>query len=82
MMTQLVPLEYNVHQAPSVAGRIAVPAVALSIGATLEDAETTDCAWIVLNQSVLPSVIVGSGRVTVTVPARSKINLLDYSVTV
>ena len=43
MMTQLVPSDTKVAQFPTTLSRIAVPAVVLSIGTTLLEADTTDC---------------------------------------
>jgi hypothetical protein len=49
MTTQFVPSDTTVAHAPTVAGKIAVPNVALLIGATLLDADTKVCACKFLN---------------------------------
>ena len=48
IMTQLVPSDTIVAQFPTTAKRIAVPAVVLSIGTMLLDAELTNCGCMFL----------------------------------
>lgn len=67
MMTQLVPSDTKVAQLPTTPKRIAVPAVVLSKGTTLLDAETSVWACIFLNTTDLPVQLEAAGRVTVQV---------------
>jgi len=73
--TQSVPSLFNVAHLPAVAARIAVPGVALSIGTTFEEAETTVNAAIVFMVTILPSHVDAAGRVIVHVAAQLKIML-------
>ena len=45
VINQFVPLETNVAESPVLANSIEVPAAPPAKGTTLEDAETTVCAW-------------------------------------
>lgn len=73
MITQLVPLDTSSAHAPSVAGSIAVPAVPLSIGTTLDEPDITVCAWMVLMVISRPSQSAALGRVIVVDDERSTI---------
>ena len=65
MMTQFVPSDTIVAQFPTTAKRIAVPAVVLSIGTMLEDAELTSCACIFLTVIDRPVQAEAAGNVNV-----------------
>jgi hypothetical protein len=65
MMTQLVPFDTNSAHAPSVAGKIAVPAASPSIGTTLDVLDITVCAWMVLIVNSRPSQLAALGKVIV-----------------
>ena len=67
MMTQLVPSDTIVAQFPTTAKRIAVPAVVLSIGTTLLDADTSVRACMFLKVNSRPVLVEGEGKVTVQV---------------
>ena len=67
IMTQLVPSDTIVAQFPTTFKRIAVPAVVLSIGTTLLDADTSDCACIFLKVNDRPVHDEAAGSVTVQV---------------
>ena len=71
-MTQVLPSQYKVAHAPSVAGRMEVLGVLVMRDSTLLDAETTDCALMVLKCRVRPLDTEAVGKVTVTVPTRLK----------
>ena len=67
MMTQLVPSDTIVAQLPTTFNRMAVPAVVLSIGTTLLDAEFSNCACIFLNVNVRPDHDAAAGSVATQV---------------
>ena len=82
MIIQFVPSLTNNAHAPSVAGRIAVPAAVSSIGATFEAAEITVCACIVFTIISRPLQVDAVGSVIVIVPARLQIMYLTPFATV
>ena len=65
MMTQLVPSDTKVAQFPTTAKRIAVPAVVLSIGTTLLEAEFTNCGCIFFTVIYRPVQLEAAGSVSV-----------------
>ena len=65
MTIQSVPSHTKVHQAPTVAGRIAVPAVFESIGLTLLDALMTVKAARFFSMISRPALVAAVGKVTV-----------------
>jgi hypothetical protein len=67
MMIQFVPSDTIVAQFPTTAKRIAVPALVLSIGTTLLDADTKVCACMFLKVNVRPVQDEAAGSVTVQV---------------
>ena len=67
MITQLVPSDTIVAQFPTTPKRIAVPALVLSIGTTLLDAETSVWACRFLNDNCRPDQDDAAGNVTVQV---------------
>jgi hypothetical protein len=67
MITQFVPSDTSVAHAPTLAARIAVPGVALPIGATLLDADTNVWACKFLNVTARPVHEDAMGKVTVQV---------------
>ena len=76
MMTQLVPSESSSAQAPSVAGRMAVLGVALSMGTMLDASLSTVCAWMFLKFSVRPGNELGAGMVTTCAVPRLKMKYI------
>ena len=66
-MTQFVPSDTIVAQLPTTAKRIAAPAAELSSGTTLDDADTSSCAWAFLNVNWRPEYADAEGSVTVQV---------------
>ena len=64
MMTQLVPSDTKVAQAPEAAPKIAVPAAPPAIGTTLLDAELSAWAWVFLKFTVRPTQSEAAGSVT------------------
>src|SRR5262245_56708253 len=82
MTTQLEPSLCNSAHAPSVAGRMAVPAVALVLGTTLEATDTTACAWIVLIMRRRPGNAAADGSVALLVAARLEMMLVVVAATV
>jgi hypothetical protein len=62
---QLVPSQTSNAHAPSVAGRIAVPAEPPSRGTTLDDADITVNAWIVEITRMRPALEAAAGSVIV-----------------
>ena len=65
IMTQFVPSDTIVAQLPITFKRIAVPAVVLSSGTTLLDAELSSCACMFLKVNVRPDQDDAAGKVTV-----------------
>jgi hypothetical protein len=65
MMTQLVPSDTIVAQLPITGNKMAVPAVALSMGAILLDAELTDWVCRFLTVMYLPGHADAAGNVNV-----------------
>jgi hypothetical protein len=82
MVTQFVPSLTSVHHEPAVAGRIAVAAVSVSIGLTLELALITVYAAIFLIISSLPVQLDAVGRVIVIVAVPFIINQFSVAATV
>lgn len=68
MISQLVPFDTSIAQAPAVAGRIGVDAEPPSLGMTLDEAELTSCAAMFLSQSIRPGKDAAAGKVSVKVP--------------
>ena len=66
-MTQLVPSDTIVAQLPITFKRMDVPAVVLSSGTTLLDAELSSCACMFLNVNVRPDQDDAAGKVTTQV---------------
>lgn len=66
-MTQFVPSDTQVAQFPTTPKRIAVPAVVLSIGTTLLEAEISVWACIFLKVNSRPVLVDAEGKVTVQV---------------
>jgi len=67
IIIQLVPSDTIVAQFPTTPSKIAVPAVVLSIGTTLLDADTSVWACIFLNVNSRPVQLEAAGSVTVQV---------------
>ena len=82
MICQFVPSETSVAHAPSVAGKIAVPAASPVLGTTLLDAETTVWAVITLIVNSRPVHEDAAGRVTVQVEPLFTINQFSVSANV
>jgi hypothetical protein len=72
VITQLVPFDTSIAQAPSVAGKIAVPATLSPIGTMLDVALSTVCAWMFLKYSVLLGYDAAEGSVTTCAAPRLK----------
>ena len=64
MMTQLVPSDTTVAQAPEVAPKMPVLAEPPVIGTTLLDAELSAWAWVFLKFTVRPTQSEAAGSVT------------------
>src|SRR6185369_4295711 len=73
MICQLVPSLRSSAHFPAVAARIAVPAAPPASGMTLEVADTTVCAAMVLSFRMRPGLSDADGRVSVHVPDALKI---------
>ena len=71
-MTQLVPSQTSCAHAPSVAGKMVLPATFPSIGTTLLTpvALFTAFAVMVLIVNILPVLLAGVGNVILQVPAK------------
>jgi hypothetical protein len=82
MMIQLVPSLTSVAYLPAVAARIPVPAAPPASGTTLEEAETTVNAAIVLSMISRPVQALAVGNVTVIEAAPLQINQFSAMPTV
>ena len=78
----MAPFDINLAHLPEVAANIAVPAVELVAGITLEVALITVNAAVVTNSRILPELELAAGRVTVQVAAPVNTNTASLAPTV